>query len=72
MEWQITTLMDNVEFYEPPRRRAQIRVNTWVEFNHQSGFRDRKRCGVVKGVQQDNTALVIDEHTGAEVFSNLY
>jgi hypothetical protein len=48
-----------------------MHANTWVEFNQQDEFRDRKRRGVVKQVQ-DNTAIVIDEHTGAQVKSNLY
>ena len=63
---QITTLLDHVEFFEPPRLLHRMRKGLWVEFCDPKAFARRKRRGYVREVR-DACAVVIDEWTWEEV-----
>lgn len=63
---EITTPMDAMEIFDPPHRYYHFKEGDWVEFRQPRDPRHRTRRGYVRAVE-DTHALVIDEHTLAEV-----
>ncbi len=68
---QIAILIDAVEPYDPPLNFYRVTAGTWVEFNGQRETDQPKRRGYVRVVEETH-ALVIDEHTLAEVRKGMH